>query len=75
MKIAFCGAHGTGKSTLVDSVNWEKLSGDFTIIESVRRQFPLECTNLNQLIINLKYISIHFFESGYSSKKLNLLLD
>lgn len=39
MKIAFCGAHGTGKSTLIRHPYWQERFPDHRIVESTSRNY------------------------------------
>lgn len=69
MKIAFCGAHGTGKSSLIEHPYMQERFKDHDFIYSISRRFDNPDLEVNQRAINLEYIYNHYLSSNFISAR------
>lgn len=87
MKIAFCGAHGVGKSTLLQHEFWKNSSFiNYKVIESYsrnhskgwidkRRQFQVNTRYILSHIYNTNFISARSIFDPWAYSRLNINLD
>ncbi len=71
MKIAFTGAHGVGKSTLVNHDYWKSTSfKSYKVIDSFSRGYPKGWTDKKrQFYVNKDYIISHVFNKNFISSR------
>lgn len=69
MKIAFTGAHGTGKSTLVHHPFFKEEFPNYTIYDSVVRKYHNPITKSDQFKINCTYVYKHFTTKNFISAR------
>lgn len=70
MKIAFCGAHGTGKTTLMELCFNSPFFDDYKRIYSVSRQLPKGWKDKrHQAYVNSSYLLQHFLYKNFISAR------
>lgn len=69
MKIAFCGAHGTGKSSLIEHPYMQERFKDHDFIYSISRRFDNPDLEVNQRVINLEYTYNHYLNPNFVSAR------
>lgn len=70
MKIAFTGAHGTGKSTLIHHPYWKQKFPEYEILDTVSRNYPQGWKGEDiQYRVNWKYITKHLIGDNFISAR------
>jgi nicotinamide riboside kinase len=70
MKIAFCGSHGTGKSTLMNELAKLSVFHNYTFIDSISRNLPKGWKDKrSQAYVNNRYLYKHLFYRNFVSAR------